>query len=150
MLGASGALASELGGAIQWPQGDFSQAPSVTRCPVNTLDEVWQLKLPEIQTAGTVPLRVEFYKLASQKKLDNEPFNVMAWEGGPFTNAAHICGEEKLCRWMLKEPAAVHRMMRLAVDYYLELTRYWKDTFGTADVLPFFGEPTASNQIISP
>jgi hypothetical protein len=34
-------------------------------------------------------------------------------------------------RWMLKRSEAVHRLIRLTVDYSLELARYWKETFGT-------------------
>jgi uroporphyrinogen decarboxylase len=150
MMGASGALASELGGEIQWPKGDFSQAPSVTRYPVNSVEDVWKLTLPDVKSAGTIPLRLQFYKQAAQERLDNEPFNVMLWEGGPFTSAAHICGEEKICKWTIKEPAAVHRLMRITLDYYLGVTGYLKEIFGIEGVLPFFGEPTASNQILSP
>jgi hypothetical protein len=32
---------------------------------------------------------------------------------------------------MLKRSEAVHRLIRLTVDYSLELARYWKETFGT-------------------
>ena len=150
MMGGTVALAPEFGGDFKWPSGDFSQAPMITRFPVDTEEDVWNLKMPDVKTAGTVPLRTEFYKLSSQERLDNEPFNVMSWEGGPFTNAANIPGVEKMSRWILKKPKVVHRLLRITVDYYIELTRYWKDTFGIEGVLPFFGEPTAANQIISP
>ena len=40
--------------------------------------------------------------------------------------------------------------MRMSVDYYIKRADYWKETFGTEGVLPFFGEPVAANQIISP
>jgi uroporphyrinogen decarboxylase len=150
MLGASAALALEFGGEIKLPSSEFSQAPTVQRYPVETDEDVWNLKMPDVKTAGTVPARVEFYKMSAQERLDNEPFNVMAWEGGPFTNATNICGIDKMGRWILKKPETVHRLMQITVDYYLELTQYWKDTFGTEGALPFFGEPTAANQIISP
>jgi uroporphyrinogen decarboxylase len=149
-MGASAALTTEFGGEFKWPSGDFSQAPIVTRFAVDTAEDVWNLKMPDVKTAGTVPMRMEFYKLSSRERLDNEPFNVMSWEGGPFTNAANIPGIEKMSRWILKNPEVAHRLMRITVDYYIELTQYWKDTFGIEGVLPFFGEPTAANQIISP
>ena len=40
--------------------------------------------------------------------------------------------------------------LRMAADFRIALARYWKDTFGTEGVLPKGGEPTASNQMISP
>jgi len=143
-------LASEFGGDIKFPSGDFAQASMVTRFAVDSEEDVWNLKMPDVKTAGTVPIRMEFCKLSSQERLDNEPFNVMSWMGGPFTNAAQIGGIEKLSRWTLKKPEVAHRLMRMTVDYYIELAQYWKDTFGIEGVLPFFGEPAAANQIISP
>ena len=40
--------------------------------------------------------------------------------------------------------------MRLATDYVVNVAQYWKDIFGLERVLPMGGEPTASNQMISP
>jgi uroporphyrinogen decarboxylase len=40
--------------------------------------------------------------------------------------------------------------MRITADYFIEKAKYWKDTFGIEGVLPFLGEPSAANQIISP
>jgi uroporphyrinogen decarboxylase len=142
--------ASEFGGDIKLPSGDFAQAPMVTRFPVDTEEDVWNLKMPDVKTAGTVPIRVEFCKLSSQEWLDNEPFNVMSWMGGPFTCAAQICSVEKMSRWTIRKPEVAHRLLRITVDYYIELAQYWKDTFGIEGVLPFYGEPSAANQIISP
>lgn len=147
---SSTALTSEFGGDFKWPSGEFSQAPSITRFAVDTVEDVWNLKMPDIKTAGMAPIRMEFCKLSSRERLDNEPFNVMSFLGGPFTNAANIPGVEKLSRWILKKPEAVHRLMRITIDYYIEMAQYWKDIFGIEGVLPFFGEPTTANQIISP
>jgi uroporphyrinogen decarboxylase len=55
-----------------------------------------------------------------------------------------------MSRWILKKPDAVHRLMRLTTDYYIELAKYWKDTFGTEKVVPTIGEPSTANNIISP
>jgi len=124
---------------IKWPSGDFAQAPMITRYPVDTLEDVFNLKMPDVKTAGTVPIRIELCKMSSQERLDNEPFNMMAWLGGVFTNTAQIPGVEKMSKWTLKKPEAAHHLMRMGTDYLIELTKYWKDTFGTEGVLPFFG-----------
>ncbi|HEX79063.1 MAG TPA: hypothetical protein G4O19_02790 [Dehalococcoidia bacterium] len=140
----------EFGGDIKWPSGEFSQAPTVTRCPVETEEDVWKLELPDVTTAGFIPIMIEFYELASGEMLDNEPFNVMAVLGGPFTLAGNICGPDKLSKWLLKKPDAADRLMRLATDHILELAQYFKDKFGTEHMIAFTGEATASNQVISP
>jgi uroporphyrinogen decarboxylase len=144
-------IAPAFGGEMELPRGEYEQAPRVLKYPVETPEEAMNLKMPpDVKTAGTVPIRMEFCKLSSREKLDNEPFNVMVFLGGPFTGAANISGVEKFGRWIIREPEVVHHLMRITVDYYVELAQYWKDTFGLEEVLPFFGEPTASNQIISP
>jgi uroporphyrinogen decarboxylase len=140
----------EFGGEIKWPSGEFSQAPTVTRCPVETEEDAWNLKTPDVTSAGFIPIMMEFYDLSSQEMLDNEPFNVMAVLGGPFTLAGNICGAEKLSKWLLKKPDVAHRLLRLATDHILELAQYFKDKFGTENTIAFGGEATASNQVISP
>jgi uroporphyrinogen decarboxylase len=143
-------LASEFGGEIKFPDSDYAQAPMITRFPVETVDDVFNLQIPDVKTAGTVIKRMEFCNLTVQEKNDNCLFNVMLWQGGPFTGIGNMAGIEKVSKWMLKKPEAVHRLMRLATDYYIQLSGYWKDTFGIEAVLPYYAEPTTSNQIISP
>jgi len=146
-------LASEFGGEIKLPSSEFSQAPMVTRFPVDTVEDVWNLKPPDVKTAGTVPMSVEFgqefYKTSLREEPDNEPF-IMFWAGGLFTGAANIPSLEKICRWLIRKPEVVHRVMRLTTDYYIELAQYWKDTFGVDRALPLIGEPSTANNIISP
>lgn len=67
-----------------------------------------------------------------------------------FTSAAALCGTEQLCRWMIKKPEVVHRLLRLATDRAVERASFWAETFGPEHLLPYTAEPTTSNQIISP
>jgi uroporphyrinogen decarboxylase len=139
----------EFGGEIKWPSGQFAQAPTVARHPVETEEDVWKLQLPDVKKAGIVPIQYEFCKLASKERLDNEPFNVMGYAGSCFTRAGNICGPDKLAKWILKKPQVAHRLLRLASDFILALADYWKESFGIEGVLPWGAEPTASNQLIS-
>ena len=70
--------------------------------------------------------------------------------GGNFTIAGNICPVEKLCRWMLRKPELVHRILRLATDHIVDAVRYWANTFGGEQVIAQIWEPLASNEIISP
>ena len=150
MLGYAAFGGWEFGGDIKWPSGEFAQAPMVTRHPVETADDVMSLQLPDVKNSGIVPIMKEFYELSSQERLDNEPFNVMNLVIGTFTLAGNVCGPEKLAKWLFKKPEAVHRLLRLASDYSIELAQYWKDMFGIDGVIPMGGEPTCANEIISP
>lgn len=73
----------EFGGDIKWPIGQYSQAPTVIRHPVETEQDAWKLQIPEVKTAGFIPLKVAFEKLSTREKWDNKPFRVNAfgWHG---------------------------------------------------------------------
>jgi uroporphyrinogen decarboxylase len=151
-IGYAAMGAWEFGGEIKWPSGEFAQAPMITRLPVETVDDVWKLKVPDYPTTGFLPLQIEFYKMASQENQDNEPFNVMAFVAGDgFSTAGNICGPEKLCKWTLKQPEAAHHLIRLATDYTKDGAKYWKDAFGLNkdSVLAMGGTVTTDNRLIS-
>jgi uroporphyrinogen decarboxylase len=137
----------EWGGDIKWPTSEFAQAPIVRRYPVATEEDVWNLKIPDVKTAGIIPQIVELAKLSVDSGAKFINFQLKE----PFESAAQICGVEKFCRWMLRKPKLVHRLLQMAFDFNLEFARYWIDTFGLEHCnLVFTGAPTTSNQVISP
>jgi uroporphyrinogen decarboxylase len=148
-IGYGGFGGWEFSGKIEWPSGQFSQAPMITHRPVETPEDAMNLKMPEVGNSGMTPLQVELCKLASEERPDNEPF-IVFFQGDAFLTASNICGIEKLAKWMIRKPEAAHRLLRLATDYLLERAQYFKDIFGTEWVLPFSAEPTSANQVISP
>lgn len=150
MLGYAAFGGWEFGGEVKWPSGEFAQAPTVTRRAAETEEDVWKLKLPDVKNAGITPLVMEFCKLSSQERLDNEPWNVSIHVEGAFNVAANICGAQNLSRWLIRKPEAAHRVLELASDYLIERAKYMRDIFGTDGVLPAGGEPSASNDVISP
>jgi len=151
MIGYAAYGGWEMGGDIKWPSGEFAQAPTVLRHPVETPDDVMALKVPDVKTAGIIPLSKQFYDLSSQERLDNEPFNVMSFGANmSFTLAGNIAGPDKLCKWILKKPEVAHRLLQLANEHIIKLAEYWKELYGVEGVLPLGGEPTSANQLISP
>jgi len=151
MMGYAAYGGWELGGEIKWPSGEFSQAPTVLRHPVQTPEDVANLKVPDVKTAGIIPLMKEFYDIAAQEMLENEPFNVMAM--GPnmsFTTAGNISGPDVLCKWILKKPDTAHLLVKRANEHIKQVAEYWREIYGVDGVLPMGGEPTSANQLISP
>jgi uroporphyrinogen decarboxylase len=140
----------EFGGEIKWPSGEFAQAPTVLKHAVATPDDVMNIKPPDVKKAGIIPLVVQFCTLAAKEQLDNKPFSVVLFLEGTFNTAANIAGVDTFAKWLLKKPEAAHRLLRLAADFEIELARYYKDTFGTEGAVLFGGEPSSSNQVISP
>jgi len=89
----------EFGGEIRMPQGELDQAPVLTRFRARTPEEVEALEIPDVETAGHLPLHIEFAEIQRQFGV---PVMVPAW--GPFTAAANIVGVDVLCRWMIRQP----------------------------------------------
>ena len=117
MLGYASYGAWEFGGTIKWPSDEYSQAPSILTHPVNTSEDVWKLKRPEVAESGIIPLQKEFYRLASLTILDNEPFFARVALIDPFTIASNIAGPAKFSKWLIKHPDAAHHLLELATEH---------------------------------
>lgn len=135
----------EFGGKVKFPSSQWSQAPSITHHPVESEGDVERLELPDVKTAGSLPLKMEFSKLVEKH---GQPIEISC--GNPFTWAGNICGLDRLCRWMIKRPELAHRVLQLATDHGVDVARYWVQTFGAERIVARDGLPTASNQVISP
>jgi uroporphyrinogen decarboxylase len=135
----------EFGGEIKLPDGEYEQAPSHGRFAVNDEGDVDRLQEPDVKTAGMLPLAMQFSRI--QIENDMTPSVVV---GGPLTIAANICPIATLCRWIIKKPEIVRKLLRLATDHILDIARYWINTFGIMQVSIQIWEPVATNDLISP
>ena len=150
VMGYASFGAWEFGGEMKWPSTEFDMAPMVTRHPIETEEAAFGIALPDVKTAGIVPLQTEFFKLSSQDRHDNKPFKSLCYTGGPFTKASNLVGADRFCKWLIKKPKAAHQVMRVMTDFMKKLTEHWKDTLGVEGVLPWGADPSSSNQMISP
>lgn len=135
----------EFGGEIEMPTGEFEQAPSQTRFPVESENDLVTLQHPDIKTAGAIPIAMEFSQMQDEFDM---PISVVC--GGNFTLAGNICLPDTLLRWVLKKPELAHKMLRIATDHIIDLVQYWADVFGAERVIPQFWEPLAANDLLSP
>ena len=135
----------EFGGEVSFPTGEWAQAPIIRRFPVESEDDVWELNLPDVKTAGILPLMMEFSRLG-----EKFGHTIIPSLESPFTTAGNICGVDKLCRWLIKRPELAHRLLRRVTDHLIDMVRYWVDTFGAENIRPWEGAPSEANQIISP
>jgi len=135
----------EFGGEVKMPGSIYEQAPTHTVFPVQSEEDVDRLTLPDVKTAGCLPLAMEFSQLQAKH---NKPITLVF--GGNFTIAGNICPVEKLCRWIIKKPELVHQILRLATAHIVDAVKYWADTFGSERVFAQIWEPLSSNDIISP
>lgn len=143
-FGFASSAAWDFGGEVRMPAGEFDQTPIVSRYPVESEEDVTKLRMPDIKTAGMMPLQTEFSRLQEKAGLV-----VTVSIGAPFMYAASICGLERLSRWIIKRPELVHQLLRLATDYGLKTAKYWVDSFGPENIEFRTATPTSSNQVIS-
>jgi uroporphyrinogen decarboxylase len=146
-VGASASFpAFEFGGEIKWPTGEFDQAPTITRHPLKTEEDVSKLKVPDhLEKVGTIPMMLEAFAY------------MLRWQGltlapmclGPMDTGGSVLGEETLFRWLIKRPELVHQAFRVFTDFQVAYAKLCADTFGTDRLVPIVGGPTHSNQIIS-
>jgi uroporphyrinogen decarboxylase len=135
----------EFGGEIKMPHSGLEQAPVVTRVPVQTPEEVDALEIPDVETAGSFPLHIEFAKMQQQFGM---AVTVPAW--GPFTAAANIVGVDLLCRWMIKQPDIAHKLLSKVAVFAKNVIDCFVDLFSGNALFGGGGCATSSNQIISP
>jgi uroporphyrinogen decarboxylase len=135
----------EFGGDIKMPEGEFAQAPVVSRFPAQTPEEVDALEIPDPATAGQLPLYMKFLKILHQF---GAPIMVMAW--APFTAAGNTCEVDVLCRWMIKQPDVAHKLLRKCTDFSKKIADHIMDSFPGATFSGATACATSANQIISP
>lgn len=135
----------EFGGEIKYPDDRMGSGPSVAQRPVEKPEDLWKLEPPEVDRAGCIPKQMEFARL--QEKHGAQISFIC---GSPFTHAANLCGVDKFMMWIISNPKAVHKAMRLMTDHILQVARYFVDTFGKGRVIARSAAPTDSNRLISP
>jgi uroporphyrinogen decarboxylase len=135
----------EFGGEIKFPTGEWTMAPIVTRRPVQTEEDAWNLKLPDVETAGSLPVGLEFSRL--QRKFD---LPAMPPSAGVFNLAGNLVGADTWCRWLISKPDVCHHLLRLALEHRVQVLEYWIQVFGPGNVQARDGSALESNQLISP
>ncbi|MBI4181199.1 MAG: hypothetical protein HY528_04635 [Chloroflexi bacterium] len=143
-------LGGAFGGVSKLPTNKYSQAAYVVKFAADTAEEVMALKKPDVKKIADIASLKAFYKLTSQEELENKPFNLSIGGLGITNTAAGIAGYDNLCKWMIQKPEIAHRLLRLATDYNIEQTQYYRDIFGVDRVLPTGANAASSNQLISP
>jgi uroporphyrinogen decarboxylase len=139
--------AEEFGGEVKYPTGEFAQAPTVARYPVQTEDDVDKLRVPDnLEKVGTIPKMLEATAyMLKFKGLMKSPLSV-----GPMTLAGATIGVEKASKWMLKKPELLHHALRVLTDFQIAVAKLFADTFGADRLLYEITAPMEANQVISP
>ena len=133
----------EFGGEIAWPEDRWSAGPSVSKRPVQVVEDIYKLQLPDVKTAGCLPRMMQFAKIQEQNGSQ-----IGFIYGSPFTFCANLCGVDKFLEWCATEPKAVNHALRLMTDHLKQVADLFIGTFGAQNVLPRIASPT--DGLISP
>jgi len=136
----------EFGGEMSRPSGEFDQAPIVTRYPAATEEQAWKLDVPDVRRAGLLPKCMETSK-AMQRQ--GAAYMVLMLVGS-WDMASYICSLENMCRWAVKKPELVHKVLRVSTDFLLQVARYWADAIGPDRLIIFSPHAQTSNHVVSP
>jgi uroporphyrinogen decarboxylase len=139
--------AEEFGGEVKYPTGEFAQAPSVVRHPVETEDDVYNMKVPDnLDKVGMIPRALE----ATAYMLKFDGITKMPLALGPLDLAGAVIGTEKVSRWLIRKPEVVHHALKVLNDFQIAVAKLFADTFGAEKLLYEITAPSEANQIISP
>ncbi|OKY78531.1 MAG: Methylcobalamin:coenzyme M methyltransferase MtbA [Candidatus Methanohalarchaeum thermophilum] len=149
LVGHASMGAAEFGGEYKYPEeGSNLQSPAVKKHPVDSVDDVYDLEIPDPSEAGEIPEMLgaaEYVKENYPKGYDA----VSVVVGSPFTWAGNIADVNNLMKWTVREPDAVHKLQEKVVDFLIEYLKVLLETGGEV-VMPFDGGPTESNDLLSP
>ncbi len=136
----------EFGGDIEMPLKKYSGAPTVSRTPIQSEDDVHTLKVPEdITTAGALPIA-----LGIARKQAEYGMPITLQVGAPLTWGGSVIGEERMMNWLIKKPDLVHIVMDKVSEFLIKVAEYYVKEFGAERLMAFHGAATETNKLISP
>ena len=144
-LGYADYGAWEFGGEVRFPTSEYDQCLTVTRRPVETEEDAWNLEMPDVERAGFLPILMDF----AGQQLEREG-RVTCPGMEPFAIAASITGAERFCIWMGRKPELCHHLLRLATEHRFGVLEHWVNTFGVDRVRFETATGPETNDLISP
>ena len=134
----------EFGGEVELPY-EKGLAPWVVKTPVEKLEDIERLEIPDPKTVGSLPLTIEAAREAVGLK-----YPAAFPAGGVFTWACNIMGYERAMRWLIKEPDLVHKVLRKGTDFSIAIAECFVEEFGAAACLAVDLAGAEANTLISP
>ena len=131
------------GKEVKMPEGEYAQAPIIKRFMIESVEEAMAFQMPSAREVS--PLSLKGAEIA-----DKAGFYYIGYIFELMSLAANLPGVETFCKWMMKKPDIAHKLMRQVTDFALDMVKLFTDTYDAGRIIPFHGEPTASNQVISP
>ena len=137
--------AENFGGYLEVDSKSRIAMPKVKKRIVESMEDVEKLEVPKLKEAKYIIKKLEF-----DRRLAKDGKGVSLSSGSPMSVAINIVGIEQFMRWMYKSPELVHKVLRVATDYLLELADLYIDEFGAENCTASSSYPSESHALISP
>ena len=137
--------AENFGGHLEVDSKSRIAMPRVTKRIVESELDVEMLEVPNLKKCKYIINKLEF-----DRRLVAEGGGVSLSSGSPMSIAINIVGIEQFMRWMYKSPELLHRVLRVATDYLLELADIYIEEFGAENCTASSSYPSESHALISP
>lgn len=135
----------DFGGEIQFHDAPCISTPTLTKYAVEKPQDVEYLQIPNLDTAPALSRMFQFAKLSRARG-----GGVSIPGGSPMGIAAVVIGPERLLRWLYKEPELVHRVLRIATDYILQIADRYVTEFGVESCTVSTSFPVECHAMVSP
>ncbi|RZN48294.1 methyltransferase [archaeon] len=137
----------EFGGEVMFPYGKGHSAPSVTKHPVMSIEDIENLEVPTFEKELPGGFK-EADKVAKRCVAMGMPATIQT--GSTFTASSVVAETSLFLKWIFKEPKAVHMLLDKVSDMFVNALEYFAETYGPEHCMPFDGGPVEANTILSP
>jgi uroporphyrinogen decarboxylase len=135
----------DFGGELRFPSSPPYALPLLDRRPVQSPEDAYKLKVPDVETAPAASRMLSFASLAREK---GAPATLPA--GSPMGLAGSILGADLLLKSLIKNQKLIHHVLRLATDYLLAIADTFIKRFGAENCAAFATYPWESHTVVAP
>ena len=118
------------GGEITMPTED-QQAPQNVGYIINSEEEAERFEPPDVKKMECIQKMIEFSRLQQKNGMK------IVFNAGGIGGVVGLSDPMVSLKWVKKKPELVHRITRKTMEYSLDITRYFVDTFGAENLMPF-------------
>lgn len=122
----TGVIASAFGCRIKDATG-FGDDPGVISTCIDSPGDIARIKIPDPYKAGLMPKVLKFIDYAREHS--DLPVGLTDMNS-PLCTAAQLCGYDKLFVWMYEEPEAVHELMNIITETFINWVKTQKRHIG--------------------
>ncbi|CAM2916654.1 uroporphyrinogen decarboxylase family protein [Hathewaya histolytica] len=134
----------EFGGDVEIPQSPRLGYPKIIKRPVSSLEDIKNLRIPNLDDAPIHSRILKFNRLCYE-----HGFGVGISAGSPM-NIAYALAGNLVFRWLIKEPNAIHELLRISTDYLINVAEYYVEEFGSEQIGAGISCPMECHAIMAP